>query len=108
VGNRNVICQRFEMSTLQAQIVCNEDLRGAERYAADDGAEALIPGADSTPCTVLDISATGARIALADEATTVPDSLKIYIADRDLIADCKVVWRKGKEFGVTFESTAIL
>ena len=38
----------------------------------------------------------------------VPDNLKIYIAERDLIADCKVAWRKGKEFGVSFESTAIL
>lgn len=96
------------MSSLTAQIICNEDLRGAERYAADDGAEALIPGADSLSCIVLDISATGARIALADENTVLPDNLKVYIADRDLIADCKVVWREGKEFGVSFESTAIL
>ena len=31
------------MGELQAQIICNEDLRGAERYAADEGAEALVP-----------------------------------------------------------------
>ena len=95
------------MSTLQAQIVY-DDLRETERYPADDGAEALIPGSESISCVVLDISTSGARIALVDDASHVPAGLKIYIAERDLIADCKVVWRKGKEFGVVFESTAIL
>jgi len=96
------------MGELQAQIICNEDLRGAERYAADEGAEALVPGAEALECIVLDISASGARISLTDSNAIVPDNLKIFIAARDLIADCKVVWRKGREFGVTFESTAIL
>ena len=96
------------MSNLKAQIIYNGDQRNAERYAAEDGAEALIPGADSASCVVLDISTTGARVALTGANIIVPDSLKLYIGERDLIADCKVVWRKGKEFGVSFESTAIL
>ena len=96
------------MSELQAQIIPNADQRGAERYAAADGAEALVPGEDALSCVVLDISETGARISLHDPNVRVPDSLKIYIAEHDLIADCSVVWRKGREFGVSFDSTAIL
>jgi len=96
------------MSELQAQIIPNVDQRGAERYKAADGAEALVPGGDALSCVVLDISETGARISLSDPNVRVPDSLKIYIAERDLIADCSVVWRKGGEFGVSFDSTAIL
>ena len=96
------------MSSLKAQIICDGDQRSAERYVAEEGAEALIPGADSVSCVVLDISTTGARVVLTDANMIVPDNLKIYIAERDLIADCKVAWRKGKEFGVSFESTAIL
>jgi len=96
------------MSRLQAQIIDNGDQRTAERYAAEDGAEALVPGAESVSCVIIDISTTGARVALSDENIALPENLKIYIAERDLIADCKVVWRKGKEFGVSFESTAIL
>jgi len=96
------------MGNLQAQIISNSHDRGAERYEAQDEAEALVPGAESVSCVVVDISETGARIALTDENLQLPENLKIYIAERDLIADCRVVWRKGKEFGVAFETTAIL
>lgn len=96
------------MAGMQAQFICNEDQRGAERHAAKGAAAALIPGADAVFCIVLDVSDTGARISLVDENTILPKSLKLFIEERDLIADCTVVWRKGKEFGVSFDTTAVL
>jgi len=96
------------MKPLAAQVVFDENQRGEERYATNETARALIESNLALTVAVIDISTTGARISLDDANTKFPNKAKIYIAERDLIADCKVVWRDGNEIGVKFESTALL
>jgi hypothetical protein len=52
-------------------------------------------------CIVLDISASGARVA-TDRSRELPDKLLIYI--RGHIRRCRVIWRSDSEIGVEFLS----
>ena len=51
------------------------------------------------PCAVRDISETGARLRVDGNA---PDTFLLIIELDGLEADCKIVWRKAPEIGVTF------
>ena len=55
----------------------------------------------TTPCTVRDLSATGARLRI-EGSRTVPDTFELIIELDGLEANCQVVWRKGGEVGVKF------
>jgi hypothetical protein len=55
------------------------------------------------PCTVRDLSATGARLRL-DTSVGAPDSFLLVIDMEGMEADCTVVWRKASEIGVKFLS----
>lgn len=96
------------MARLSAQVFENRDKRGEDRLATNETARALIESNLALSVTVLDISASGARISVNDGSTKFPQNAKIYIAERDLIADCRVVWKNGNEIGLKFESTALL
>lgn len=52
------------------------------------------------PCSVRDISDTGARLEAA--AASVPDTFTLIIELDGLEADCEVVWRKVNFVGVRF------
>jgi len=96
------------MDQVVARIIRVDD-RKAERFAANEPAQALIRDTEEAiTCVLVDSSVTGARIALADENTVVPDRLKIYIPERHFIADCTVVWRKGREIGLAFDTSVTL
>ena len=96
------------MARLAAHVVGREDLRGEERLTTNETARALIESNLAISVAVVDISLTGARISLDGENTKFPDFFKIYIPERDLIADCRVVWRDGRKIGLKFQSTALL
>ena len=53
------------------------------------------------PCTVRDLSETGARLR-ADNAISPPDTFTLIIELDGFEADCKVIWRKPPELAVTF------
>lgn len=55
----------------------------------------------SIPCTVRDISATGARIR-SEGTLNIPDTFELIVEIDGTEADCEVVWRKGNEIGVRF------
>ncbi len=55
------------------------------------------------PCTVRDISETGARLRV-DGTLVAPDTFELNIELDGLWADCEVVWRRGNEIGVHFAS----
>ncbi len=55
----------------------------------------------TTPCTVRDLSATGARLRV-EGSRTVPDTFELIIELDGLEANCQVVWRKANEVGVRF------
>lgn len=52
-------------------------------------------------CAVRDISETGARL-LVDGSIGAPDTFELIIDMDGVEADCRVVWRRGKEVGVVF------
>lgn len=71
--------------------------------------------ADSLPevveCTVLDLSASGAKLKLANATrkafTTVvelPDEFRIELPRDRLVVDCKIAWKKDGMAGVSFKS----
>lgn len=57
----------------------------------------------TVPCTVRDISATGARLR-ADCSVAIPDTFELIIEMDGVEVDCQVVWRKANETGVKFLS----
>ena len=53
------------------------------------------------PCTVRDLSATGARVRV-EGSVSAPDTFELIIDIDGFEANCQVVWRKGNEIGVRF------
>ncbi len=72
-----------------------QDLRYAARI------ESLADGAEF-PCTLIDISQTGARLATRD-VSAIPDEFLLRLAlGRQALRHCAVVWRDGSSLGVRF------
>lgn len=63
--------------------------------------ERLADGAE-IPCTLVDVSQTGARL-IAREPDGVPDDFLLRLAvGRQALRRCAVVWRDGAQLGVRF------
>jgi len=58
-------------------------------------------GAMSTSCTVLQLSATGAKIGVAG-TVNLPDVFQIAIAQKSIDCRAKLVWRRGDVAAVAF------
>ena len=56
-------------------------------------------------CLIRDISPHGARLIFSDAVTT-PDSLDLYIPQKDETLRIHVIWRHGQEVGVAFTQPA--
>src|SRR5215218_7341744 len=56
-------------------------------------------------CLIRDISPHGARLIFSDAVTT-PDSLDLYIPQKDETLRIHVIWRHGQEVGVAFPQAA--
>jgi hypothetical protein len=56
----------------------------------------------AVPCTVRDLTETGARLKLQDAAVLLREPFELLIEIDGLEAECQVVWRKGSEIGVSF------
>jgi len=54
------------------------------------------------PCTVRDLSDTGARLRMS-HGQMVPDRFELIVELDGLVAPCVIVWRSGDEIGVSFE-----
>jgi hypothetical protein len=54
------------------------------------------------PCTLADISDSGARLSLADNSD-IPSLFVMYLTENGgAQRDCRIVWRSPKEIGVQF------
>jgi len=54
-------------------------------------------------CEVADISSTGARITLGEDASQLPGLIRLAFArDARTGRSCQVVWRRGKSAGIKF------
>ncbi len=77
--------------------------RIAPRYRVNKRA-AIDYGGDKYPCTVRDISSTGAAIELSDAAAMVRliKEFTLLIPEDRLKLPCRVVWQRDYRMGVTF------
>lgn len=55
----------------------------------------------SVDCLVRDYSEAGAKLKFSD-SVTVPESVELYIPNREEMLRAKVEWRVGNELGVSF------
>ena len=60
-------------------------------------------GGDKTPCTIRDLSVTGAALELSDRSATIPQAFTLIVPDDKLKLPCRVVWRTAFRMGVTFD-----
>jgi hypothetical protein len=82
-----------------------KERRGSSRRRVLKGAIILYHDRHSTlPCTVRDLSATGARLRI-EAAVTAPDHFILIVELDGIEADCEVVHRRAKELGVKFVAT---
>lgn len=58
-------------------------------------------GRISIPCTVTQISDTGAKVSL-EESVSLPDRVRIEIFQRGVDSLARLVWRRGREAGFAF------
>ena len=59
-------------------------------------------GGDKYPCTVRDISSTGAALEFSD-LLRIPDEFTLVIPEDRLRLPCHVVWRRDYRVGVQFD-----
>ena len=81
-----------------------EDKRRSPRRRVLKGAIVAYNDRHSTiPCTVRDISDTGARLR-TEGTVSAPDTFLLIVEIDGLEADCSVVWRKAPDLAVRFVS----
>jgi len=59
-------------------------------------------GGDKYPCTVRDLSATGAALDFPD-LIRIPDEFTLFLPEEGLKLPCHVVWRREYRVGVAFD-----
>ena len=78
--------------------------RAAERFAAGlAGTIVFSARYVPLPCTVWDISETGARLQV-ENVNQVPSPFRLKIQQTDIAVECVVVWRGKSEVGVMFQT----
>jgi hypothetical protein len=80
------------------------ETRIAPRYRVNKPAIAEY-GGDKYPCTVLDLSTTGAAIEFQDPVNALPivKSFTLIVPDDQLKLPCRIVWKRDYRMGVTFD-----
>ena len=78
-----------------------DERRKHPRAEVDETAYVSSGGA-STRCRVLNISAEGAAIDVAN-AAYIPDRFRLMTANDRVVRNCRVVWIQRKRIGIVFE-----
>jgi PilZ domain len=62
-------------------------------------------GGDKYPCTVRDLSTTGAAIEFSEPVSAIPikKAFTLVMPDDRLELACRIVWQRDYRMGVTFE-----
>lgn len=60
-------------------------------------------GGDKIPCTVRDLSTSGAALTFEGISVRIPKKFNLQITEDRLTLPCSVVWRRGFRIGVQFE-----
>jgi hypothetical protein len=91
------------MSALTPEIQTEDQRRVAKRQRVLKSAKIVLDNWRALDCQLRDVSATGARIKIAN-TTEVPDLFRLYTATDNMIRDVKLAWRRHNEVGVIFDS----
>lgn len=75
--------------------------RGHPRFRVSKSAE-IEHGGDKIPCSVRNISISGAALLLEDLAVKAPTHFNLLISEDQLVLPCTSVWRRGFWMGVRF------
>jgi PilZ domain-containing protein len=78
------------------------ETRVAPRYRVSKPAE-IEYGGDKAPCTIRDLSETGAALDVSSFVGQVPAAFTLIIPEDKLKLPCRVVWRTPFKIGVTFD-----
>ncbi|MDB5656410.1 MAG: pilus assembly protein PilZ [Tardiphaga sp.] len=77
--------------------------RDVRRSVQQAGWITLEGGFAARQCTVLDLSATGAKIVVEDPSSVTTAKVRLaFSRDARTGRNCEVVWRRGKTLGVRF------
>ncbi|MEQ8824839.1 MAG: PilZ domain-containing protein [Filomicrobium sp.] len=97
------------MPLSEAQAMSGIDVRehhpraSARRRVLKSGVISFCARHASTPCTVRDLSETGARLKVTGSVAA-PDTFELHVELDGIWVDCEVVWRRNSELGVAFVS----
>ena len=80
------------------------ETRIAPRYRVDKPAIAEY-GGDKYPCTVRDLSTTGAAIEFPEHVNLIPiaKAFTLVMPDDRLRLPCHIVWKNGYKMGIAFD-----
>jgi len=85
-----------------------EEQRGSERIKSSFQAKGLVNEFESGfDCRLIDISETGARIAVRN-VDIPPKRIKLFIPDTKMLYECEVVRKTADELGLRFTSNVSL
>jgi hypothetical protein len=76
--------------------------REARKSVRQSGWITLDGGFAARPCTVLDLSSTGAKIIIDDPQVVAAKVRLAFSRDARTGRTCEVMWRRGKTLGVKF------
>lgn len=80
-----------------------DERRRRSRVRIDNDSATIVFERQAYGCTVRNLSAAGAALDIA-WAQVVPDTFNLVMGDSGSSRECRVVWRKEKQLGVTFAS----
>jgi hypothetical protein len=78
------------------------ELRKRPRRQFHYTAKIVVDGAEPRPCTISDISHTGARLLLESEESLPDRFILLLTRNGGARRQCRVVWRTGLNIGVEF------
>lgn len=82
--------------------------RKARRRTIHHTASILLEADQVLSCTLLDVSDSGARLQ-PERPDAVPDRFELLLSENGAPRrECRVIWREGKQVGVSFENRAPL
>jgi PilZ domain-containing protein len=78
------------------------ETRIARRYRVSKSAQ-IEYGGDKTPCTIRDLSETGAALEVSNFVGPLPAAFTLIVPEDRLKLPCRVVWRSSFKIGVAFD-----
>lgn len=90
------------MSSAEQTISSRPERRAPRERAFLSGSISYGGGALSTPCTVMQLSPTGAKLSVA-ATISLPEVFQIVIAQKSIDRRAKLIWRKADTAAVAFE-----